>query len=588
MMIGNSAKSRCVNYFPERYLLLLFILGFCHLTIWSQNIRFTASSDADKVAVNTTFTLEYTLENAEGQSFSLPELSPFKIVGGPATSTSISIINGVRSGRMTYQYSVLATKTGRFTIPPAKIKAGNKILESNTITIEVVQPGKSTADLKADENELSFVRMEISSDQLVRGQQCVLDYVLYTRQNVESFNILSEPEFDGFYAAPPGDFRAQAKRHTINGKEYVSQILRRITLFPQKTGKYTLDPVICELAIPVEGSRGSFFFSRDIKRINFTTNTLNITVSELPENAPPAFSGAVGDYTMRAVINKNTVNTDDAIVIRMEIDGNGDSRIIKAPALPPIPNTSYYEPNTVRDEQYFKNGKTYNIKEFEYIIVPAKDTVLELTPEFSYYDPELKKYETLKAGPFKVEVIQSAGSKNTDTSPSLSQESISGIYPSSGLHRSGSIFFGSPVHLSILVIFMLAGIFLWLTHRRRQAEASEDPVEKRRKAARNVSVKRLQAALQLKQQGNFRGFFDEISKAVNGYIKDRFGLKNDSMDKANIISFLESQAMDESLISTFNHIHSKCEMAVFAGVQVSMDDMYEQALNWIEKVEMNW
>lgn len=553
----------------------------------SQGVRFFAATDADKVQINSTFTLEYTLENAEAQSFTLPDISPFRVVAGPATSTSLSIINGARSSRMTYQYSILATKTGKFTIPSAKIKSGNRILESNAITIEVLKQADNRPGITSDEDELSFVRMEISADRLVRGQQAVLDYVLYTRQNVESFNILSEPSFDGFFASPPGDFRAQAKRHSLNGKEYVSQILRRMILFPQKTGKYIFEPVVCELAIPVEGSRGSFFFSRDIKRINVTTNSVSIEVVDLPGDAPSTFSGAVGDYTMRAVINKNTVNTDDAIVIRMEVDGNGDAKIIKAPELEHIPHATYYEPNLTRDEQYSKNGLAYNVKEFEYIIIPERDTLLSIVPAFSYYDPQQKKYITIEAGPFEVKVVRSDNTKTNVDAQGTVNGTISGLYPVRGLQEVHTPLFGSLIHIIMLAILVISGIIIYLVYKRRLADASTDPAEKRRQLAGKLAVQKLDTALKLRKEQNTRGFFEEISQAVNGYIRDKYQLKNSAMNKSEMISLLDSKLGNKSLLEDYKSIYAKCEMALYAGASISMEDVYEQSLKLIQDLETN-
>ncbi|MBK9733969.1 MAG: protein BatD [Saprospiraceae bacterium] len=423
------------------------------------------ASDKDVVTTGEAFMLQVVLENIEGSNMKLPDISPFKILQGPSTSNQMSIINGARSSSISYQYLISAPAAGKYALGPATIKAGGKVLKSNILNIEVVltKPTKNISGL--DTSKETLIRLEVSDDNAYIGQQIVVNYVLYTRQNIESYELLNEPDYEGFYAQPVQDIKEQPQRKTINGKEYHRQVLRKTILFPQKVGKYTFGPVNCTLDIPVDG--GSSFFFRDVRKEQTTTNAISVNVRPLPEPAPSSFTGAVGMFDMKANIVKSTVVVGEAITIQMEITGDGDTKIVQPPKSELIPGLEAYEPSIIRDETFSRSDKINMLKTFEFLFVASKDTIYNIKTDFTYFSPDKGKYETISSGPFTVTVLKASGVVNPPDNSSPASDLLSPMSQENKLDESGRPFFASTKYFMILSAILLFTAFGVVFQKRR-------------------------------------------------------------------------------------------------------------------------
>ena len=570
-----------INRLPNFWALITFVL-FLPSLVTSQSVKFYINSDRDKVAVGETFLLEAVLENGDARAIQMPDVSPFKIVQGPSTSTSISIINGKRSATMSYQYMLLAVSKGKFTLGPATVKNGNKEIKSNTLTITVVDADKSQSISGLDGSKETLIRLEVSDEKVYIGQQLVVSYVLYTRQNLESYNFLNEPEYEGFYAQPLNDFREQAQRKTINGKEYHRQVLRKVLLFPQKVGKYSFGPVNVSLDIPVDNGRSSFFF-RDVKKEQTQTNVLKINVESLPDNAPESFSGGVGEFTMQSSISKNTATTDESLVLTMTIEGDGDAKIVQAPKLKKYNGIESYEPSVIKDETYTNGDRLRVVKTFEYILVPTKDTIYSFSPEFSYYSPASGKYETIISGPHRVTIVKGSG-KVVSKSPS--EGDIGALSPMENdlkLEKITSPFFMSAMYFGLLGFIILAtgmGIY----YKKRKNEKLEE-LHLASQSSINIANKKLEKAAIFKKENNKPAFFEEISLATTGYIQKKYDIPNMELGLNAVKTHLRNHGVDENLLESYSAIQHRCEMARFAGQYGDMDGLYEQASSLISELE---
>lgn len=551
--------------------------------VLAQTPRFYIQSDRSSVAEGETFVFEAVLENIDSKAIEMPDVSPFKIVQGPSTSTSISIINGKRTGTISYQYLLLATKKGKYNIPPATTKVGSKVIKSNQLTIQVESAASVAKDKKIDAKGETFVRLEVADSKAFIGQQITLNYVLYTRQNIESYNIINEPDLEAFYVQPLNDIRDQPLRRTINGKEYYTQVIRRQILFPQKTGNYIIGPINLSLDIPVENGRSSFFF-RETRKENIATNSLKLTVNGLPGNVPLSFSGGVGSFDMKASVTTATVNVGEAITLKMQIEGNGDPKIIKAPDFNIPDGLEKYEPTITKDESNIVGDKINVLKVFEYIFVPSKDTIYTIEPTFSYLSTTSNHYETIKAGPFSINVVKgnstSIASKNNDTldiSNLISKDS--NLY---SLTQSPWMSFWHIGGLLLITLLTFVGILLKRRNIKQTMLASINQSK-----AISIAKQNLQKANQFMTENNTKAFYEEIAQATTGYILKKFNISNTEASINNIVNELNNHQISQPIIDKYQEIQRQCELARFAGQDGNMTALYNGAEWIIDAIENN-
>jgi hypothetical protein len=570
--------------FPKLILLSVHLYLFINIgvDVHAQNSRFFMETDRTEIAEGETFVLEIVLENMDGKNLQLPDLAPFKIVQGPSTSSSITIINGKRSGTQSYQYLLLATKKGKFTIGAASIQSGGKNIKSNTLSIEVTSAGKQITGLPENASSQTFVRLEVKDDQAYPGQQVILNLVLFMRTNIESFQLLNEPAFDGFYAQAINDIRDQPKTVNIKGKEYYTQVVRRWALFPQKTGTYNLGPVNCNLDIAVDNGQSSFFF-RDTRQETVMSNTLKFKVENLPSPVPQSFTGAVGNFTMNAQIKKSNVSTGEGVTISMQIEGDGDSRIVQAPAFELPDGFEQYSPSLTKDETYQQGDKILMKKEFEYILVPSIDSTFTITPVFSYFDLGSSSYKTISSPPFTVNVIKDDDNRLPQNGNSQEVDLFTKPSSDDDLMSIDKGFFGSIWYFIILIgIVFSFFVVAYFKHYKKQ-----DVFSKRESdlLTSDIVQKSISAASAYMDNNRPDLFYQEISSAIRHYIKKKFSDPKLSDDRNLVSEFLNDLGVPSKLVSDYKEIQNKCDLAKFAAVYGNMKEILQKTQGWISEME---
>lgn len=560
------------------------------LTAWlatGQNeVTFDAITDARQVVVNGYFDVTFSLKNATGTQFIPPSFKDFVVVAGPSTSSSMQIINGSVTREMGFGFTLQATKVGRFTIGSATVRANGKEFRSAPIVVEVV---KGASRPGAGSGEQFFVRVEPSKKQAFVGEQVLLDFKLYTTVGIEGYDIPEDPTYDGFYALELRRFSSNTVQEVLNGKQYATKVLRRIALFPQKTGRLTVDPFRIQLAVLDEDSRTGFFFSRSVKPVFYTTEAVEINVSALPGGAPDGFCGAVGKYELQAGVDRKTATTDDAITLSMVLNGNGDSKRITPPDLMLSDSFEIYPPKVVSDKSDEIRGEILSEKRIEYLILPKFPGSYSIKPNVSYFDSGKKAYVQLPIGPFSLEVKAGSG-RRSSASQSPEVAGLNDILPiksSADFTQTTSQFTGS-ILFYILASLPFLGFCILLFIRKKQRElAAIDPSIQKAKTAGREAQKRLASAQQQLQLGNSKAFYDEVSKAYVGYVCDKTGLPLSQFSKENVRASLAALEISPNSIDEFVKVIQTCEVALFAGMdnQASMQTTYENAIGIITTIE---
>ncbi|HRG42436.1 MAG TPA: BatD family protein [Saprospiraceae bacterium] len=566
----------------SRFRLALVFIIFVHI-IQAQSPRFIMRTDRTTVAEGETFILEAVLENIDTKSIKLPDVSPFKIVQGPSTSTSLSIVNGKSSGSYSQKYLLQAPKSGKYKLSPATAQLGNKTIRTNEIVVEVVKQHVSALPDKTEAKSETFFRIETSSEKAYIGQQVVLNYVIYTRQNLSSYNIVDEPKPEGFFAEPLNDVQDPAQRKMLNGKEYYTQVVRRLILYPQKKGNFTIGPVKFSVEIPVENGNSSFFFVETERKI-LTSNTIKLTVSDPPKEAPTSFCGGVGTFEMRATVNKSTVKIGEAINVIMTVSGDGDSRLLKAPEWSYPAGLVKYEPSTTTDETLVVGDRKKITKVFEYIFVPSKDSIYTLKPELSYFSPETGKFETITVGPFNVNVTKSFvdnGVNNIGIVKSHIDELKSDAHSIFSITQSPWF---STWHLGGILTIIISSLF-GIFYKKRNIQKSKDGQILQTKAG-FIAMKNLEKANKFMLANNPSAFYEEISQATTGYIQKKYNISNAESSIHDVIHFLNGEKVDEEVVEKYKNIQKTCEIARFAGIHNgNMGEVYQDALWLINSFE---
>lgn len=563
-------------------LLFLFLTGMG----LAQSPVFEAYADAKQVLANRYFEVTFTLKNADGGNFSPPSFSDFVILSGPARGVSTTIINGKVSKEMSFTYTLQPKKTGKFTIGSAYIVIDNGTrMQSQPVQIEVLaaKEGEAPAD------QQFFVRTELNTTEAYVGQQVRLDYKLYTTVEIQNYNIVEEPDYVGFYAADIQRPDTRQRREILNGVQYVTRVLKSIALYPQQAGTITIEPATLQLGLLVNSGRSSnLFFGNEIRRVAVQTEPQDLAVKPLPKDAPASFTGAVGNFKMNTSISRSTITTDDAFSLVVSIEGDGDLKRIQVPDMNFPEKFTTYEPKVQEADLGEFNTARMGRKTIEYVAIPEEAGKYSLRPEFTYFSPDSNRYITLQDQTYDLTIRPGTAIKAPIISDNGGEMSdIHGLKMDTKLTKGKTYFWGSTFFWILASLPILAVVLAIFYKRKIQRLANIDPNVIKRQQAQKVAEKRLGAANNFMQSADSRAFYDEISKAMMGYISDKLHIPKSQMSKSNMQQRLEQLHLESDQISKFMEIVRNCEFALFAGKdnQEAMQSTYENAHEVLASIE---
>ena len=586
---------------------LLTALMICSIA-WNTQAQteFTASVSSSTVTTADRIELVFELSNASSASgFRAPSMSDFKILGGPMQSSNMSIINGKTSQRFSIKYVLQARKAGKLTIGPASVRVGSNTYVSEPITISVTEQTANTQEERSAEQQINdflrnnfYIKAEVSDRNIYTGDDTYITYKLYVNARSEIYDYrvngaTKVPDYNGFYAQDLDVTDNKGEYVNINGQQFLVQTVKKVKLTPQRSGKLTADPLSIDatLTLRVKSQRKSnsvfeeFFgnsFSSSYERYNYvaTAPAIEINVKELPANAPASFHGAVGSFTMETGISGEAITTDDPLTYRITIKGSGNFELFEAPELTLTPGWETYEPNI----QQSGGART-----FEYLLIPRNPGTYEIPAyEWTYFSPDLGKYQTLTAPAYTVDVA--AGKSYTvqgNTGDAIEQldTDIRFISRNAPRFRRGA---GETISTNLLLagagLPLLALALLLLVDYGRRKGA--DPAAAKNRRAGAVARKRLKKAKELAASDD-RRFYDEAIRVIWGYLGDKFQIPAGSLNKENIEAALTARAVDPSVIAATLDLLQQMEMALFSpvGQDRPMQDAHQQLENWMLQME---
>ena len=547
---------------------------------------FRASTNAKKIFEDSYFSVEFELKNANGSSFSPPDFKGFEVVGGPTSQNSTRIVNGQRSSSYSIKYELLPKKSGSLVIDPASMIVDKKRVTSNSLNITVLPRKKSKK--KDSGAEPYFVTMETTDSVGYVGQQINLVYKLHylVDLNVRTAEINSESDFDGFFAQNM-NVKNATQREIINNEEYYISTIRGVALYPQTAGNFEISPAKFTIFLPDNRRQGFFFNS--YKRVPYTSNGLNILVKNLPSNPPVNYNGAIGNYSLKSQLKNNKITTDDAATLYVEIFGNGDSKKVLPPELDFGPDIEVYDPNLVKEELTVQNQSIYHKNVYEYLLVPKKAKNYRITPTISYFNTDSAAYQTLRASTTSLIVKQGTGKSILDDSKALEDQhfQLAPLSATTSLKPKGESFFLSSFYWLVLGLFALGLIWILFMKKKLLALEAIDPEQLKLERATKVAMEKLKLAVGLKNKGDSRGFFNEVSKAMLTFISDKLGIPPSEISKTNVSEKLKSLEVDTDTTDKFLSVLKSCELALFAGQknQDQMQEAYDNSLTVLSSIE---
>jgi len=583
----------------------------------AQDITFRAVAP-EAVVMGEQFRLVYTV-NAEGRELRVPDLSEFDVLMGPSTSsnTSIQFINGQSSSvySLSFTYILMPKKEGTFNLGPATININNSTYSSNSLVIRVLPPdqtpNQSTTQGSGSTNSGTsstignddlFCQILVSSRSVYEQEEILVTFKLFATMDASPANYRF-PEFEGFLHRDIV-LDSQWIMENYNGRNYRTAIIKQAILYPQRSGKITIGAARIEMNVRQRVQRqvrsifDNFFDSYQDIRKEVTTQPVTIDVKPLPSGKPASFNGAVGNFTMKTSINSTNVKTNDAVTVAVSFTGTGNIRLLKNPDVSFPNDFEIYDPKIEDNIRTTAQG-TSGTKTFELMAIPRFAGDFEIPAiQFSYFNPKEGTYRTLSSESFKLHVERGVGGES-DASPIVSnfsnQESLKylgrdiryiKIISKPRFVLNNEVFFGSFIYILAYLIISILFVAFFLIYR-KQVKENANIALVRTKKANKTAFKRLKKAEKLLKEHKKEEFYEEVLRALWGYLSDKLNIPQAHLTKENVEMELSKYGVGEGLINEFTNILHSCEFARYAPAQGSeaMDTLFKQTVYAIGKME---
>ncbi len=610
-----------MRYLRKVFLILLLLVGY---TAVAQN---TFTVDAPRVVgQDEIFRVVYTADG-EITDFTNPTVTGAEILAGPSPSRmqSTQIINGQRTERLEISYTFILRPTGAGTakISQASASIGGKVYTTKEISIEVVKgvasqngsqqqsgavTGNTQSGNRSSAGEVSakdvFLKLSFSKTKVVKGEPIVATLKLYTRVPIAGFEDIKFPVFNGFWSQEiETPQNINFVRENVDGQIYNSAVLRKYMLLPQQTGDLAIKPaeMICQVQVRTASTGGRSIFDDFFdsgyqvvkKRVN--SGETSIKVSPLPAGAPASFGQGVGNFTLSVALSRDSVKAHEAGSVIVKVEGTGNLNLIEAPKVELPADFELYDMKSSNNYSYGSNGISGS-KTFEFPFIPRSEGVFEVPPvEYSYYDIKTNKYVTLKSLPVSIKVLKGDSQVGTGSLiQGISKQAVANLgedirYILQGnpaFSAKGKFFVGSVAFFVVLVLIALMYVVLHYFLQKR-AKLKGDVVRTRNRKANKVARMRLKLANSYMEQSLRSPFYEELHKALLGYISDKLAIQFADMQRDTIKETLENKKVSQSNIADFMQLLEDCEMARYSMESGAgeMSAQYQKAISVISNLE---
>ena len=585
----------------------------------ADKVRFVAEA-ADGVVSGDQVRLVFTVNSQDIKDFRAPSIKGFDVLMGPSRSqqSSIQIINGKRTSNSStaFTYILLAGSPGTYTIPAASVEVNGEKVFSNAISIKVLPQDQTSgnsgnngggsasssrsqaAGSRISANDL-FITATASKTTVHEQEAILLTYKVYTVVNLRQL-YGKMPDLKGFHTQEVE--LPQQKTFTLEhykGRNYNTTVWSQYVLFPQQTGKLeipsiTFDGVVAQQTIS-DDPFDAFFNGGGYVEVKKKITTPKVVINVQPLPAKPAgFSGAVGEFKLASSINATDVKTNDAVTIKLTLSGTGNMKLIGTPEVKFPQDFEIYDPKVTDDYKLTNSGLT-GTKTFEYLAIPRHAGNFMIPAiEFTYFDLKSNSYKTLKTEAYNLKVAKGQGNADQVISDFTNKESVKMLgkdirfikLGDSSLRPKGDFFFGTVGYYLCYLIPLLLFVVFAVIYRQKALE-NANVAKVKTKKANKVATRRMKLAGKLLAENKKNEFYDEVLKALWGYISDKLSIPVSQLSKDNIEAELTNYGVQEALIAEFIGVLNECEYARYApgNENEAMDKVYSASVEVISKME---
>lgn len=580
----------------KKYIILLLL---CVQGVFAQ-VEFTATPSKTTLGLNERLRVEFTMSE-DGDNFNPPSFEGFR-AAGPHQMISNSWVNGKRSFSKTYSYVLTPTSRGTFTIGQASIEIEGTTYKTIpfkvTVTAAVAGADSPDGTQTANVGKGIHVVAEVSKTSPYVNEPINVVYKLYVSQesSVRGTRLMDIPQFNDFWSQDIEADSRTVQQGTYNGESYRYIVLKKVVLYPQKSGRLEIEPLSMELTIDMPSGRRDFFGNQFMTQTNkvMSSGSKYINVKPLPQSGRPSdFSGAVGKFDFKVTPSKTTLSNGESLQLNIEVSGTGNLKLFNLPK-PVVPSAlEMYDPEHKENISIPLSGMRGSVSD-NYAIIPQNKGKYPIKAmSFSYFDPGTGRYKTITSDEIMIDVLRVPGGGNTDATamePGSQKQAVTTTEQFRFIDLNTSLqavnkkdFFGSALFYTLLFAPFLFIPVLILAKKKKQARDNDITGNKIRKSNR-LAKKYLSEAK--KHLGNKEPFYVALEKALHNFLKAKLNIETSEMSKPNIQDLLLSRGAKQETVNDYIKIMNSCEFARYAPSSgTAMQQDYDHAVSVITKLE---
>lgn len=602
-----------LQHYEMKRIYLLFFFILCIATSLLADATFTVIPPRNVIAGNK-FNVTFRLKNGEGSGLKAPEIEGCTLLFGPSTSTmqNYQWVNGKSTSSTTVDYSFVykAEKAGSYTIEAATINVDGKVLTTTPTTFNVLpadQPANGNQGVRVDDiNSQSsdktisqndvFVRIILNKSKAYEQEPIVCTIKLYTKYSISSFMPTTQPSFDGFLIE---ELNLQPQLNEVehyNGQNYMTATLKQCLIFPQKSGKLTINSGKYDISVFQHERIGGFWGgTRPVERqIKVSSNSASINIDPLPQPQPDGFSGAVGKFNINSKLSSSKFKTNEAASLTYTISGSGNIKYLKEPEIDFPSEFEVYTPQSSINAHVSGTTMTGTMT-IDYTFVPQSVGDFTIGSDtFIYFNPATRQYETIETSPYNISVGKGVA---TSTTTHVDQQGISAkntdilhikmgdLRPSHKHTLITMSWWYWPLYI-LLACVLIAAIWIY----GKQLQLNADIQGRKLANANKIAKKRLKIAKSFMDSHDNDKFYEEMLRAVWGYISDKLGIAVSQLSRDTIAEELARYGANETISSKFINVLDECEMARYSPAKSeeqigALYAMASQAMNEMENIK---